>query len=221
MLITAVAGPIQMSTTVSLRAKGVELELTYPAGRSPFVFQDGWIFGARCIVEGPDGQQDFSDQVKWSGSATFTPPIGRTSRPTFIRPAVMSPEQRWTGTINLSIEVGGARTEKQFQVGVTPTMLFSKLGDLAQTPSDAHGCPGCPHTAFGPITAGSPTVLINGLPAARVGDPGVHASCCGPNTYTIVGGDPTVLIDGRAAAKKGSPTKHCGGTGEIITGAPS
>lgn len=198
----------------------VSLELTYPAGQSPFVFQYGWIFGARCIVEGPDGQQDFSDQVRWGGSAKFTPPVGRTSRPAFICPEgdPLSHDQRSNGSINLSVDVDGERTEKQFQVGVISPMGYARVGHKARAPSDAHGCPACPHTTVGPITAGSPTVLIDGIPAARVGDPGVHAACCASNTYTIVGGDPSVLIDGRAAAKLGSATKHCGGMGVIIEG---
>ncbi len=200
------------------RRRVVSLELTYPAGQSPFVFQYGWIFGARCIVEGSDGQQDISDQVRWSGSAKFSPPVGRTSRPGFICPEgnPMGPSHRSSGTIKLSVEVDGERTEKQFQVGVISSIDYARVGDQARA-VDAHGCPACPHTAVGPITAGSSTVLIDGLPAARVGDPGRHAVCCGPNTYTILGGDPTVLIDGRAAAKLGSPTQHCGGVGEIIS----
>ena len=31
-------------------APQVNLELTYPVGPSPKVFDSGWVFGARCIV---------------------------------------------------------------------------------------------------------------------------------------------------------------------------
>ena len=54
-----------------------------------------------------------------------------------------------------------------------------RLGDGANTPGDAHGCPGCPHPATGPAIQGSPHVNVNGLPALRVGDTGIHAACCG------------------------------------------
>jgi uncharacterized Zn-binding protein involved in type VI secretion len=46
-----------------------------------------------------------------------------------------------------------------------------------------------PHVG-GPIAAGSPTVIITGLPAARMGD---RATCVGPPD-TIAKGDPTVMI---------------------------
>ena len=74
---------------------------------------------------------------------------------------------------------------------------------------------------MGPIVTGSPTVLLNGLPAARVGDHGIHAACCGPNNYTIASGDESVLIDGRPAAHKDSLTQHCGGAGKITMGSPN
>ncbi|MBI4711341.1 MAG: PAAR domain-containing protein [Candidatus Omnitrophica bacterium] len=77
----------------------------------------------------------------------------------------------------------------------------------------------CPHPVIGPVQTGSLLVSIDGKPAARVGDTGVHMSCCGPNTFTIITGDPEVLIDGRPAAKTDpvqGQTKHCGGVGSLI-----
>jgi uncharacterized Zn-binding protein involved in type VI secretion len=50
-----------------------------------------------------------------------------------------------------------------------------------------------------------------------VGDHGVHAGCCGSNTFVIKTGDPNVLIDGKPAARVGDQTQHCGGTGRIIS----
>ncbi|MBI5706957.1 MAG: PAAR domain-containing protein [Armatimonadetes bacterium] len=83
-------------------------------------------------------------------------------------------------------------------------------------PACAHGCPACPHTVIGPVTSGSPTVRINGQPAARVGDVGTHTACCGPNTFRIEEGDSQVLIDGKPAARIGDKTKHCGGAGKLV-----
>jgi uncharacterized Zn-binding protein involved in type VI secretion len=71
-----------------------------------------------------------------------------------------------------------------------------------------------PHVG-GPITApGAPTVLVAGMPAARVGD---IATCVGPPD-TIVQGSATVMIGGQPAARMGDMTAH-GGT--IVTGAPT
>jgi uncharacterized Zn-binding protein involved in type VI secretion len=50
-----------------------------------------------------------------------------------------------------------------------------------------------------------------------VGDNGVHAACCGPNTFVIEEGDPEVLIDGRPAARVGDSTRHCGGFGHLVS----
>ena len=58
---------------------GVTLLLTHPAGRSPNVFTTGWVFGARCSYEGTD----YSSDVKWNGSASFSPDKGSMSRPSF------------------------------------------------------------------------------------------------------------------------------------------
>lgn len=84
--------------------------------------------------------------------------------------------------------------------------------------TDMHVCPMVtgivPHVG-GPITApGMPTVLIGGLPAARVGD---MAICVGPPDVIAVG-SPTVLIGGAMAARMGDQTMH-GGT--IVIGMPT
>jgi uncharacterized Zn-binding protein involved in type VI secretion len=82
--------------------------------------------------------------------------------------------------------------------------------------TDMHTCPMVtgvvPHVG-GPILGpGVPTVLIQGLPAAVVGD---QATCVGPPD-TIVQGSATVLIGGKPAARMGDATAH-GGT--IVLGA--
>lgn len=95
-----------------------------------------------------------------------------------------------------------------------------RVGDNAQVPADSHGCPACPHPAIGPAIAGSPDVLVNGKPALRVNDPGVHAACCGPNSWNAKAGAPGVLINGKKAHRKGDATKHCGGNGKLVVGSP-
>lgn len=77
--------------------------------------------------------------------------------------------------------------------------------------TDMHVCPMVtgvvPHVG-GPIVApGAPTVLIGGLPAARITD---MVTCVGPPD-TIVMGAPKVLIGGMPAARMGDSTAH-GGT---------
>jgi uncharacterized Zn-binding protein involved in type VI secretion len=118
----------------------------------------------------------------------------------------------------LTLPTKKGQLRKSFMVEAVSPAGYAHVGSLAQCPADAHGCPACPHPVVGPIQTGSHTIFINGQPAARVGDTGVHTACCGPNTFTIATGDSTVLIGGRPAAKIGeSITHHCGGTGTIIS----
>jgi uncharacterized Zn-binding protein involved in type VI secretion len=96
-----------------------------------------------------------------------------------------------------------------------------RLGDRSLAPVDAHGCPACPHPAVsGPAIAGSPTVRINGKPALRAGDQGVHTACCGPNAWQALGGSPTVRINGKPAHRQGDVDLHCGGPGTMLEGSP-
>jgi uncharacterized Zn-binding protein involved in type VI secretion len=64
---------------------------------------------------------------------------------------------------------------------------------------------------------GSPDVMVNGLPAIRVTDPGIHGVCCGPNTWEAKAGSATVFINNLKAHRKGDQDKHCGGMGQMIT----
>ncbi|MBV1923932.1 MAG: PAAR domain-containing protein [Flavobacteriaceae bacterium] len=84
--------------------------------------------------------------------------------------------------------------------------------------TDMHVCPlvtgVVPHVGGPILPAGEPTVLIGGLPAARVGD---MATCVGPPD-SIIMGSTTVLIGGMPAARMGDTTAH-GGT--IILGEPT
>lgn len=94
----------------------------------------------------------------------------------------------------------------------------SRLGDKSKIPVDVHGCLSCPHTAVGPAIEGSPDVMINGRPALRVGDHGVHAACCGSNTWEAKTGSGTVFINGKAAHRLNDVDQHCGGIGQMIEG---
>ncbi len=75
--------------------------------------------------------------------------------------------------------------------------------------TDQHLCPAfngpVPHVG-GPITAGCPTVLIGGLPAARLGD---ATTCAGP-PGTITSGSAGVLIGGMPAARLTDLAGHGG-----------
>jgi uncharacterized Zn-binding protein involved in type VI secretion len=93
-----------------------------------------------------------------------------------------------------------------------------RIGDKAQVQADAHGCPGCPHPGVGPAINGSNNVNINGRPALRKDDPGIHAICCGPNMWTAQQGSSTVFINGKPAFRMNDPSKHCGGMGKLIEG---
>lgn len=83
---------------------------------------------------------------------------------------------------------------------------------------DMHSCPmvtgTVPHVGGPVMPPGDPTVLIGGMPAARVGD---MAVCTGPPD-TIVVGSATVMIGGMPAARLGDMTAH-GGT--IVLGEPT
>jgi uncharacterized Zn-binding protein involved in type VI secretion len=83
---------------------------------------------------------------------------------------------------------------------------------------DMHICPmttgTVPHVGGPILPPGCPTVLIGGMPAARVGD---LATCAGP-TDVIAKGSTTVTIGGMPAARLGDPTAH---GGVITTGCPS
>jgi uncharacterized Zn-binding protein involved in type VI secretion len=76
--------------------------------------------------------------------------------------------------------------------------------------SDMHVCPMwtglVPHVGGPVIPPGCPTVLIGGLPAARVGD---MCACAGPPDV-IATGSTSVLIGGMPAARMGDMTAHGG-----------
>lgn len=93
-----------------------------------------------------------------------------------------------------------------------------RVGDQAYTPADSHSCSACPHPASGGASTGSGNVLINHLPAVRVGDEGSHGSCCDAQSWRAVSGAPTVLINDQPVHRIGDRSQHCGGRGRLIEG---
>jgi len=96
-----------------------------------------------------------------------------------------------------------------------------RVGDNAFCPACAHGCPACPHPVIGPAVSGSPNVLVNKMPAMRVGDPGVHVACCDGNNWKVAKGSSTVLINNKPASRISDQTSHCGGVGMVVVGSPN
>ncbi|MBW2647434.1 MAG: PAAR domain-containing protein [Deltaproteobacteria bacterium] len=90
----------------------------------------------------------------------------------------------------------------------------ARVGDMHMCPMVTPGTPPVPHVGGPILPPGCPTVLIGGVPAARVGD---MATCVGPPD-SIVKGSMTVLIGGMPAARIGDMTAH-GGT--ITVGCPT
>jgi hypothetical protein len=64
-------------------------------------------------------------------------------------------------------------------------------------------------------------VNVNRRPALRIDDPGIHAACCGTNTWTAKTGSATVFINGKGAHRMGDQTRHCGGMGQLVEGSPN
>jgi uncharacterized Zn-binding protein involved in type VI secretion len=82
---------------------------------------------------------------------------------------------------------------------------------MAARVGDMHTCPMVdpgpkPHVGGPILPPGCPTVLIGGMPAARVGD---MCTCVGPPD-AIAKGSGTVLIGGMPAARMGDSTLHGG-----------
>ena len=90
----------------------------------------------------------------------------------------------------------------------------ARITDMHVCPMVTPGTPPIPHVGGPILPAGEPTVLIGGLPAARVGD---MATCVGPPDSIVMGAF-TVLIGNKPAARIGDQTAH-GGT--IVVGMPT
>jgi uncharacterized Zn-binding protein involved in type VI secretion len=71
-----------------------------------------------------------------------------------------------------------------------------------------------PHVGGPILPPCCPTVMIGGIPAARVGD---MATCAGPPDVIVLGSF-TVMIGGQPAARMGDMTAH---GGVIVLGCPT
>ncbi len=89
---------------------------------------------------------------------------------------------------------------------------------MAARVGDMHTCPlvngTVPHVGGPVIPPGTVTVMIGGMPAAKVGD---MLTCTGPPD-TIAAGSATVMICGMPAARVGDSTAH---GGVIVAGCPT
>ncbi len=88
----------------------------------------------------------------------------------------------------------------------------ARLTDFHECPMEDPAPVPIPHVGGPVVGPGEPTVLIGGLPAARVGD---MLICIGPPDSIVVG-SATVMIGGSPAARMGDATAH---GGEIVLGA--
>ncbi len=88
----------------------------------------------------------------------------------------------------------------------------ARLTDMHTCPMQTPGTPPIPHVGGPIIGPGAPTVLIEGMPAAVMGDTCI---CTGPPD-SIVMGSGTVMIGGMPAARLGDSTAH---GGSIVIGA--
>lgn len=84
--------------------------------------------------------------------------------------------------------------------------LAARVTDMHTCPKVTPGLPPIPHVGGPIIGPGIPTVLIEKMPAAVVGDSLV---CVGPPD-TVVKGSATVMIGGKPAARMGDTTAHGG-----------
>lgn len=96
-------------------------------------------------------------------------------------------------------------------------------------PAARQGDAGVVHCSGYTIAQGSLNVLINGRPAARVGDPSTRhlkpsSTICFPHVARITQGSATVYINGLPAARVGCAlagcTKVAQGSPDVIIGGP-
>src|SRR3954471_19559989 len=92
-------------------------------------------------------------------------------------------------------------------------MPASRIGDMHVCPMVSPTPIPVPHVGGPILPPGCPTVLIGGIPAARVGD---MCTCVGPPDVIVVGAF-TVLIGGEPGARIGGRPRH---GGVIIVGLP-
>lgn len=82
----------------------------------------------------------------------------------------------------------------------------ARAGDMHTCPMQSPAVPPVPHVGGPILPPGCPTVLIGGLPAARMTD---MATCVGPPDVILMGST-RVLVGGLPAARMGDSTVHGG-----------
>ncbi len=93
-------------------------------------------------------------------------------------------------------------------------MMAARVGDMHVCPMMTSGLPPIPHVGGPVMPPGCVTVLIGGMPAAKVGD---MCLCVGPPD-SIASGSTSVFICGAPAARVGDMTVH---GGSIVVGCPN
>lgn len=88
----------------------------------------------------------------------------------------------------------------------------ARLTDMHLCPMQTPGLPPIPHVGGPVVGPGIPTVLIEKLPAAVLGD---NCICVGPPD-SIIKGSATVMIGGKPAARLGD---NCAHGGNVVMGA--
>ena len=134
------------------------------------------------------------------------------------------PNHLMIGPLGVPIPAGPLPFSAPLTMGLVQTVLIGGKPAAVQTSSGYNTPPHVnlhasdpfllPTLEIGQVIVGSPTVLIGGLPAAKVGD---MAICVGPPD-AVVKGSATVHIMGLPAARMGDKTAH-GGT--IVLGLPT
>ncbi len=97
----------------------------------------------------------------------------------------------------------------------------ARLGDIGS----GHGC----HFPPSPAIQGSPDVLVNSIPAVRVGDAYLPHPCpvCPqpPHPRSLAAGSPTVIINNKAAGRVGDAIScggnHAAGSPNVLIGGGS
>ncbi len=124
--------------------------------------------------------------------------------------AVFAPVEGVTAAIAESTDAL-ARALPSYPAATIGTLAVGMPHAHPHPPSLIPPAPPLPLPVMGPITLGCcVSVLINGMPAARVGDIGLNPTCCGffP-MYEIFTGSSKVFIGGMRAARVMDVTMHC------------
>ena len=95
-----------------------------------------------------------------------------------------------------------------------PPMPASRVGDMHICPMVTPGVPPIPHVGGPVLPPGAITVLIGGMPAARVTD---MCLCVGPPDVIVMGAM-TVIVCGMPQARIMDPTAH---GGMLMLGCPT